>query len=153
MLPWQATQSKAKQHSIITDASTTYTNPILSACNNAFFASPRYQLHLMTRQHTPVTGGPSLHLLYFLSYLSWVRQSQPNSLESLRSLFPSLPLFFFASVMRSGVCRNGIRSNVVMSLSLSLWLEGDETIGKTKRAVGRNSSSKEEDGEEEAEEC
>lgn len=33
---------KAKQHSIITDASTTYTNSILPACKDAF-ASPRYQ--------------------------------------------------------------------------------------------------------------
>jgi hypothetical protein len=45
------------------------------------------KLHLMTRQHTLVKGGPSLHLLYFLSHLSWVRQSKSYPLDFSRSLF------------------------------------------------------------------
>lgn len=97
----------------------------------------------MTRQHTLVKGGPSLLLLYFLSYLSWMRQ---EFFETHLTFFSSL--FFFASVLRSRVWLVGIRSNAVMSLS-GCWM-ATRQVGN-KDSSGRNSTSDKE--EDKAEEC
>jgi hypothetical protein len=87
----RAEERMHKQHSIITDASTTYTNPILSACKNAF-ASPRYQLHLLTRQNTVVKGGWA-----FASYLVFSFKIILGAAESI-ILFG---LFYFVFIVAS----------------------------------------------------
>ena len=78
-------------------------------------------------QHTLVKGGPfASSLVVSFSNLSWPRQSSSCSLD-----FCVLTLHRWERA-----CPGWVRSNAVMSLSLSfslsrsLWLDGDETNGK-----------------------